>query len=1191
MNQSELYNEKLIEGLLNGRASILVGAGFSLNALRANESVKKDLPLWNGLIDAMYEKLDLAKDRKEYLNPLSVAQQFEEMYGRPVLNKYIKDIMKDDDYIPSKVHKEFLELPWKNVFTTNYDTLLERTCKKIINRKYNIISREDDLLYADGNPKIVKLHGTFPLYDSLIITEEDYRTYPKKHARFVNTVQQALLEDMFCVIGFSGSDPNFLNWIGWIHDNIGLENSPIIYMITDQKKSEAETKSLAAKKIQLIVIDDILKDNESTSTNKKYESYISDLKDQLKKRKKQSTVWITDNDIRYEDYKSENEEQLLNYLKDIHERYLGWIVAPYDYAQRARFILSETNQYYIDKDEKKHQIEISYEYCWLHDICCIPLDISYVRKIEELIHQRIEKGKLDEDQNYKIQYIITILLKFYRLNGEDAEWNRLRKDIDGNENYLLKNNFIYEYAMYSVYHLESAQVKKYIDAIIIQENKPTWALKKASLLTIIGLYKDAKEILEKYLFAVKRTLLDKKYKYDFHALSLENCMTLLYRNICQLTKKEPYSNELIENDVYSVSRKHDFIWDNENQSYILDLRNKIEKEINDKGSKIQFDFDKCFKSIEIVNGRSYERPALPFLIFREATGVPLSIENNIGIIESAYFMSKLSTRIPIALSILSGNKNVVSQIYTRLYISRMDNDKINDLLNFAVSHFEHSLYLAQKSEKIENPLNDSIFRIMFDLISRLYVKNTKNNYQNVINLIGKLFQCNLTFLRDYDKSLSRIITATPLNILYKNKNIFWNIDDVNPKSNLRFFEKFIDRLNYSSNFKPVKEIPDNYKSRFQKYIGKAKKYDIKNLEDQESKKFYIEYLLDISQIYTLANEEKISLKNMLFEKDNMINNLPYTGDYFPFVLDDIIEYDYQYLDIEWKNTLDKIKKCINDYILSTSLEQWIKEGTSILEKLKPNKEQVISLINVIKSACDKRVEEKSHFSSINNEGFIEINDNVLMNAGFLLARAIDKSETNVSKNKDVNEILSKLKDNKIPCAYLEYTLNNRIPFEEFDNVRVNFNDKSFNESMIAISYLIKEGKVDIVNDELIEELISSISKVDDLQVEQILKSLNELASYHKISETVLNNLSDKLTFVYEVTDYSKATDDSIVQKMFVRQALTSLLYTLKENYPNFKIDIKPYSNTNEFAEVRNAWYDRDFIKSLNPKKQSDDNEE
>ena len=64
MNQSELYNEKLIEGLLNGRASILVGAGFSLNALRANESVKKDLPLWNGLIDAMYEKLDLEEEKK-----------------------------------------------------------------------------------------------------------------------------------------------------------------------------------------------------------------------------------------------------------------------------------------------------------------------------------------------------------------------------------------------------------------------------------------------------------------------------------------------------------------------------------------------------------------------------------------------------------------------------------------------------------------------------------------------------------------------------------------------------------------------------------------------------------------------------------------------------------------------------------------------------------------------------------------------------------------------------------------------------------------------------------------------------------------------------------------------------------------------------------------------------------------------
>jgi hypothetical protein len=32
---------------------------------------------------------------------------------------------------------------------------------------------------------------------------------------------QAIVENIFCLIGFSGDDPNFLNWTGWARDNLG----------------------------------------------------------------------------------------------------------------------------------------------------------------------------------------------------------------------------------------------------------------------------------------------------------------------------------------------------------------------------------------------------------------------------------------------------------------------------------------------------------------------------------------------------------------------------------------------------------------------------------------------------------------------------------------------------------------------------------------------------------------------------------------------------------------------------------------------------------------------------------------------------------------------------------------------------------------------------------------------------------
>ena len=80
-----------------------------------------------------------------------------------------------------------------------------------------------------SQPRIVKLHGSLPATFPLISTGENYRTYPAKFAPFVNTVQQAMMETVFLLIGFSGDDPNFLNWAGWVRDNLG-DSAPKIYL-------------------------------------------------------------------------------------------------------------------------------------------------------------------------------------------------------------------------------------------------------------------------------------------------------------------------------------------------------------------------------------------------------------------------------------------------------------------------------------------------------------------------------------------------------------------------------------------------------------------------------------------------------------------------------------------------------------------------------------------------------------------------------------------------------------------------------------------------------------------------------------------------------------------------------------------------------------------------------------------------
>ncbi len=182
--------------------------------------------MWNNLADEIKEIL--YPGTESYHDVLKLAQEYETGFGRGALHKFLRERVRNDDFEPVKAHIRLLKLPWRDVFTTNWDTLLERTAERIAERPYSVIRDKSEIPLL-GQPRIVKLHGSLPAHFPLIFTEEDYRTYPRKFASFVNTVQQAMMETVFCLIGFSGNDPNFLQWSGWVRDNLG-DAAPKIYL-------------------------------------------------------------------------------------------------------------------------------------------------------------------------------------------------------------------------------------------------------------------------------------------------------------------------------------------------------------------------------------------------------------------------------------------------------------------------------------------------------------------------------------------------------------------------------------------------------------------------------------------------------------------------------------------------------------------------------------------------------------------------------------------------------------------------------------------------------------------------------------------------------------------------------------------------------------------------------------------------
>ena len=219
----------------DSRASVMVGAGLSLNS-KPSPGVSTTFPTWSELAHAMFDEMyppqsdETAEQKAERerlfnsSNPLRLASEYEAAFERRNLESFLLKKIPNSDHQPGNIHTLLLQLPWKDVFTTNYDTLLERT--GVPGRAYQTVTTPKDLTNS-FSPRIIKLHGSFPSQTPFIITEEDYRTYPKGFAPFVNTVRQSLIENALVLIGFSGDDPNFLEWTGWIRDELGGYHAPI----------------------------------------------------------------------------------------------------------------------------------------------------------------------------------------------------------------------------------------------------------------------------------------------------------------------------------------------------------------------------------------------------------------------------------------------------------------------------------------------------------------------------------------------------------------------------------------------------------------------------------------------------------------------------------------------------------------------------------------------------------------------------------------------------------------------------------------------------------------------------------------------------------------------------------------------------------------------------------------------------
>ena len=238
-------------------AAILVGAGFTRNADRVHANTPEP-PLWTDIARTMQARIypDGVVAQKD---PLRLAEEFKVLLGESALESLIREMVRDEEWLPGELHKRLVKLPWTDILTTNWDTLIERAALENLGQIYETVRCIGDIATTRA-PRVVKLHGSLPSNRPFILSEEDYRTYPRVFAPFVNLVQQTLLENELCLLGFKGDDPNFLEWSGWVRDQLGA-SARRIHLVGALDLSPAQRRLLESRNISAIDLTPLVADS------------------------------------------------------------------------------------------------------------------------------------------------------------------------------------------------------------------------------------------------------------------------------------------------------------------------------------------------------------------------------------------------------------------------------------------------------------------------------------------------------------------------------------------------------------------------------------------------------------------------------------------------------------------------------------------------------------------------------------------------------------------------------------------------------------------------------------------------------------------------------------------------------------------------------------------------------------------
>lgn len=1186
------YLEEISQCLWSKNASIMIGAGFSMNASPIFENAKK-FPSWQDLGNIFYRKVrgeDIKGALYNFYDPLKLAYEVEANFGRPVLDAILRTNIPDSDYSPSSLHHALLSLPWTDIFTTNYDTLLERAADTVSERNYKIVVNKDDLVHSIP-PRIFKLHGCFSASTHFIISEEDYRTYPQKYAPFVNTVQQTLLENTLVLIGFSGDDPNFLKWIGWIRDNLGEKNSPKIYLIGVLNLSTAQEKALAQYNITCIDMSlcDGVEKKDHYSGIKRFIDYCSSKRDFENKND-----WRLSSEFmhsQFEHKKNASAEELISELTLLtklwySERlaYPNWIVAPSEKRQKLWSYTKNWSRFFDKKVDLNQNLLTCfiYEYLWRKEKSLLPIFDDEVELVKISICFDGNKITNIDTQLEKKHFIILALLRYFREEGKKEDWNRLfLLSSEAIKDTLDNNAFFNEKALMLLFDNNTTELMQLLTAWNTSSSSPYWMYRKASILSEIGNISDAQEQLEQALIKTRKKINSTSLMIDYSNVSLESyiivLLTVVNRAISfqagSLTnKKDPYEDRLYELRQYHCNPRQ--------EQQLIELEIKHEPIIQKaKIVKNGFDIGSQQTIHNFASGNDEALNAFRFLRFFEDAGFPFSLPNgSFAVTGASNAIKRVAIFAPywsMCTMLRTRNEKSIESIFTRESLSRFNSDFINALA---------SKYIQLLSNYINNEkclYNYGMF--LPEALSRLCCRCNSETKDKILELINSIYSSTLPRPRysGIDKLIKRVLSS------FSNEDIYYRLEKIteisyhlfsnNANENAFHFlpNPFDFLLNASipTNMESSIKIPSEFIKNILDYVGS------KNIELRQASSLTLIRLKALGLLN--KNQTKSLLSKLLLDKDEY--GLPKNTIFYKFAYINIFEQRsdiisglrlYLLKERPYSQTLSDEP---NSYGLSGRADSYTKELVGCRNDIIWSKEELGNLAKKIiywwESDKEKLTANKDH-EEIHNEILIRFS---------LLPDCIDiifvKNDIFEYKEK-LASILAEFIEKSINHFYLKAVLLDYLKIDqrsflyEIEEGLSSFKDGSTINALKAVNLLLTR------NVEIYEDLIKIFSCFIRYARSTLLSSALEIVS------TILKNTSVQLSFSIEkaVLDVIKRIIDgydelSFEENLELQESAASIASQLYSFYKAKNITIPLIIlkwkdiclSKDTFSEIKNKW--------------------